>query len=93
MNQHDACGGFVDVLASVPARPYKALFQVTFGYTQLSHAPGQLVLFFGVYWKSAHTRSVNSGRPVCKRRVLVFDFSTQFRFALSSLYFPSSVSG
>jgi len=43
--QHDAGGGLVDVLATVPSRPDEAFFDLAFLDSQLSHSLSQLRLF------------------------------------------------
>ena len=47
VEQHDAGGGLVDVLAAVPAGADKGLLDVRLAHTQRSHALGELGLFVG----------------------------------------------
>jgi hypothetical protein len=40
--QHDAGGGFVNVLPAVPSRPDERFFDLAFAHPELSHALGHL---------------------------------------------------
>lgn len=51
MQEHDAGGRFVDVLAAVAAGSHKRLLNIGFPHAQRGHAFGQLIGFFRVYGK------------------------------------------
>lgn len=54
MNDHDAGGSFVDVLATMSARANKSFLQVRFLHTQFQHALGELFGFIEADWELAH---------------------------------------
>ena len=54
MEQHDAGGAFVDVLAAVSARAHKGFFNVCFLHAERGHALGEVVLFFQADGKGTH---------------------------------------
>src|SRR5439155_22298422 len=58
VEQHHTRRAFVDVLAAVPARTNKRLFDVPFPHPQRGHTLRQLVFFVRAYRKCAHGRSL-----------------------------------
>ncbi len=58
MEQHDAGGGLVNVLAAVSARADKGFFDVGIADAQCGHALGELGLFVGADGERVHRRRV-----------------------------------
>lgn len=56
MQQDDAGGRLVNVLATVPARPDKGLFNVRLAHAQRCHALGELSFFVGTDGNRVHER-------------------------------------
>jgi predicted DNA-binding protein (MmcQ/YjbR family) len=64
MEEHDAGGGFVDVLTAVTARTHKRLFQISLAHIQSGHAARQFVLFVKADRERAHSGNDREGvRP------------------------------
>jgi len=62
VEQHDAGGGLVDILAAMPARTDKGLFDVRFANTQCGHALGQLGFFVRTDGERVHGGRIVTGR-------------------------------
>jgi len=62
MNEHDASGGFVDVLTAVAAGTDESFFDIRLAYAKGGHALGKLVLLFGRDGKGAHGVEVKTGK-------------------------------
>jgi len=54
MKEHDAGGGFVDVLAAMAARANESFFEVRLAHAEGAHALRQLGFFFGTDREGAH---------------------------------------
>ena len=54
MEQHDAGGGLVDILAAVPAGADKGFFEVGLAHAQCGHALGELGFFVGADGERVH---------------------------------------
>ena len=65
MQQHDAGGGFVDVLAAMPAGADEGLFQVGFADAQGGHALGELGFFVGADGERVHAGKLPGRRGGC----------------------------
>ena len=58
MDQLDAGGRFIDVLAAVASRADEGFIEIRFAHAQSGHASGELIFFFGVDGKCAHGGSL-----------------------------------
>src|ERR1051325_8044347 len=61
VEQHDTGGRLVDILADVPARTNKGLFQVSFAHAHRGHAPGELVFLLRMDGQRAHGGGIRMG--------------------------------
>ena len=57
MDDHDAGGSLVNVLAAVAARTHKSFIQIRFLHPQIQHAPGEVFGFVDAHWELAHELS------------------------------------
>ena len=64
MQQHDAGGGLVDILAAVPAGADKRFFNVGFMQSHFGHAPRELGFLFRADGKCAHPQLMVDCRKV-----------------------------
>jgi hypothetical protein len=60
MNQHDARGRLVDVLAAVAAGAHEAFLDVRFAHAQFGHAPRELCFFFQTDRECAHDLGIKN---------------------------------
>jgi len=58
VEQHDARGRLVDILAAMSPGPHKSLFYVGLSHSQSGHALGELLCLFRIHGKRGHWQSL-----------------------------------
>ena len=70
VQEHDASGGLVHVLAAMTSRTDECLLDVDLAHAQRHHALGEVILFFGADRECAHARSMAGRRPQIHQNLL-----------------------